>query len=323
MFSDVKDYSSIQSDVLYGQLNDAMRRFGAAYLEAPEVLYKNTWGDSLVVVSSTATSLLDIAFQLNSMFRDTNWTAKGFHFALKLRIGLHLEQATIQRHQGVVVDVSGTEINTAARIEPIVEPGQIFCSELFYFHVKGKCARNVRFTALGERPLAKNAGTMPLYAVTKSARSVSETVAPQSIPTVRVRKEFSDRDKDEYLTSTFIQLCDKFLSLSKDLSNQDKDVEIKHSKPASDMLCVTYYIQGNRKTGAKIWLGTGMNYGIHFSHNEDPSDNSMNESVHVSTDGYALGLEPIGFLLTSRDKKIMNPEDLANYFWKAVIRYLQ
>jgi class 3 adenylate cyclase len=57
----------------------------------------------------------------------------------------------------------GTNISLAARIEPVTEPGQIYCSQAFAALAAAEGIGDFAFECLGERLLAKDAGTLTLY----------------------------------------------------------------------------------------------------------------------------------------------------------------
>ena len=321
MFSDIAEYSKIENDELYSKFDDCFARFVAANVEGKGFLYHNTWGDALVLVSATAALLLDVGMQLIAYIDNTNWRAMGFPFELKARVGLHLEQVKLISQDGKVEGVTGEHVNTTARIEPVVEPGRIYCSEHFYMQVKGKTKHEFRH--LGKMSLAKSYGTLDLYEVITGKGHSTVVRAEHNRSSAKIRKEFSDHEIDEYLSRSFRTLVNSFSSFSADLERQDSDVIVRTESPSDHMFCMTVYVQGQKRAGAKLWMGSGFNYGIHYSNNPDPKDTSMNENVYPDSNGYDLRLKPVGFLMFGQKADRFNVEELADYLWEAVVRQLQ
>lgn len=322
MFSDVKKYSSIRDDRLYAAFGEQLHEFRERNLPATEAVLSNTWGDGLFVVTNTAPIMLEIALKYLAFFETTNWQRIGFPFHLMPRIGLHLEQATLHVEDGTVVRVSGGEINTASRIEPVVEPGQIYCSESFYLHARTRSASNVQFVSLGNRSLAKEAGLMHLYSVTLDDSLRSSRKSPQSVRKMRLRKNHTQLDRDNYLSESFAMVSDRFRLLLQSLSDGDPDVEVRVISSDDRMLSAAIYVQGQKASGAKIWLGGSFDRGINFSYNEDPQDTSMNEMLTVEDDGHELGLRPMGMFVLSPEKKLLTPEQAACYLWDGATKHL-
>ena len=59
----------------------------------------------------------------------------GFKINLSVRIGLHTALAREIIQGGEVTNVTGENINITARIEPIVDPNEVFCSDMFYHYL--------------------------------------------------------------------------------------------------------------------------------------------------------------------------------------------
>jgi hypothetical protein len=82
---------------------------------------------------------------------------------------------------GNVKDVVGKNVNSAARIEPVVEPNEVFCSETLYQLLSSGGNMYFKGVQLGRRNLAKDFGEMELYKLLRSQEG-DETPAELELP---------------------------------------------------------------------------------------------------------------------------------------------
>lgn len=130
---------------------------------------KNTWGDALYYVFDSVADAGKFALDIGELINSTDWTTKGLPEDLNLRISLHAGPVypyinPITKKQ----NYSGNHVTYAARIESITPPGKVYCSQEF---AAVSCAENVQsYTCdyVGQIPLAKKYGTLPIYHVHKN-----------------------------------------------------------------------------------------------------------------------------------------------------------
>ncbi len=99
-----------------------------------------------------------------------NWEEKGLPRGLNLRIALHAgpvyefdDPITGNRSYG------GTHVSRAARIEPIAPPSQVYASEAFAALAAAQRTRDFTCDYVGQTPMAKGYGTLPMYHVRRSS----------------------------------------------------------------------------------------------------------------------------------------------------------
>jgi class 3 adenylate cyclase len=133
---------------------------------AKHVVAKNTWGDGLYVVLSDVCSAGEFALQLAHLVCSTDWQRKGLPPGLNVRIALHAgpvyqfdDPITGNRSYG------GTHVSRAARIEPITPAGHVYASESFAALAAARDEESFVCDYVGQTPLAKAYGTMPMYHV--------------------------------------------------------------------------------------------------------------------------------------------------------------
>jgi len=134
------------------------------------IIAKNTWGDGLYFVFTNVDIAGDFALQLADLVTTQNWEEKGLPRGLNLRIALHAgpvyefdDPITGNRSYG------GTHVSRAARIEPIAPPSQVYASEAFAALAAAQRTRDFTCDYVGQTPMAKGYGTLPMYHVRRSS----------------------------------------------------------------------------------------------------------------------------------------------------------
>ncbi|MEP7183881.1 MAG: adenylate/guanylate cyclase domain-containing protein, partial [Betaproteobacteria bacterium] len=132
-------------------------------LERPAV-DANTRGDGLFVVFERTGDAAEFAVRLQQAMRAIDWRALGLAADTRARIGLHTGPVfrTFDPVMGKAT-FYGTHVNRTARLEPIVQPGQIFVTEAFAASLVAEGVDRFGCHYIGAMPLAKHAGKAGLY----------------------------------------------------------------------------------------------------------------------------------------------------------------
>lgn len=142
---------------------------------------------------------------------------------------------------------------------------------------------------------------------------------------LRLRKEFTEANKDRFLLSAF-EYMDRFFqgSLS-ELQARNNSIESRYRKADGNSFTATIYKDGNKATACSIRLGGMLGNGITYSDGDRAPDNSMNESLSVEHDDQKLFLRPMGMphLGLPEGNKTLSEEGAAEYYWSLLIRPLQ
>ena len=116
----------------------------------------------------------NFALQLADLVTKQNWEKKGLPRGLNLRIALHAgpvyefgDPITGSR------SYSGTHVSRAARIEPIVPPSEVYASEAFAALPAAQRTPDFTCDYVGQTPMAKGYGTLPMYHVRRSSMAPS------------------------------------------------------------------------------------------------------------------------------------------------------
>jgi class 3 adenylate cyclase len=100
---------------------------------------------------------------------------------LRFRVGINIGDVIVEPH-----DIFGDDVNVAARLESIAEPGGICISSSAYDHVRGKIG--VEFADLGEQNLKNIPRPIRAYAVAREEPSLAaqvKSVRPRALAAVR------------------------------------------------------------------------------------------------------------------------------------------
>jgi hypothetical protein len=155
---------------------------------------------------------------------------------------------------------------------------------------------------------------------------IDHHAAPRS-SNLRLKKEFTDHDKDEFLEKTFEYMCNFFEGSLNELQTRNQDVSTKFRQIDANHFTAMIYLNGKVASQCKIWMGGRSLFGggICYSSNITSNDNSMNDSISVETDGHILYLKTLGhsFISTNRENSNLTQEGASEYFWELLIRNLQ
>src|SRR5438132_9328776 len=133
---------------------------------ADSIIAKNTWGDAVYLVFSDVNLAGNFALQLADLVTKQNWEEKGLPRGLNLRIALHA--GPVYEFDDPITgnrSYSGTHVSRAARIEPITPSGQVYASEAFAALSAAQRTRDCTCDYVGQTPMAKGYGTLPMYHV--------------------------------------------------------------------------------------------------------------------------------------------------------------
>jgi class 3 adenylate cyclase len=173
LFADVVGYSQLTEAEIPCYLEHFMGRLAALIKNTafqPEV--KNTWGDALYMVFGSVREAGNFALELQTMARKTSWQELGLISEIRVRIGLHAGPVFEAADPVTTMNTyTGSHVSRAARIEPIVEEGQIYTSESFAALAAGDGVSDFVCDYVGEKSLAKDEGMSHIYLLRQRGQS--------------------------------------------------------------------------------------------------------------------------------------------------------
>lgn len=167
LFLDIAGFSDLKERELRCYLQHVLPEISEQAVDRyrDDLLELNTWGDAIVAVARDPFVIAHLALDLRDYFNNKNWSDVDIDKNLRCRIALHagvvfMGPDPLRRKQHAVI---GTEVNIAARIEPVTEPGQIWVTENFKNNCVTRTDSKLVFEYIGRRKLAKNVGPETLY----------------------------------------------------------------------------------------------------------------------------------------------------------------
>jgi hypothetical protein len=162
--------------------------------------------------------------------------------------------------------------------------------------------------------------------VTDPEKKRTSKVARPRSSNLRVKKDFTDRDKDRFLTEGFEFIANFFEGSLEELEHRYPDVETNFRRIDANHFTASAYRQGKELSRCKIWLGDrrGFGGGIAYSTDLSHGDNSYNESLSIGNDGYSMFFKPMGMAFRHQPQDPnLTFEGAAEYLWEMFIDPLQ
>jgi hypothetical protein len=142
------------------------------------------------------------------------------------------------------------------------------------------------------------------------------------IPLPKIKKQFSQRDKDLFLRNSFIVIKDYFQNALQELNRHYQEVDTDFAEVHNFKFLATIYLRGEVANKCKIWIG-GLIDSDSITYKEGQvaieEDNSFNDMLSISDDKHSLGFRPSGMWYGSQQhdrEEVMTAEQAAEYLWR-------
>jgi hypothetical protein len=146
------------STEVMGAIARALDRFGQA------VEYRNTWGDAVIAVLSSAPEAARCALELQESMSAVALEDHGLPGHLALRLSGHIGPVfSLDDPVKGEPTFTGTHISRTARIEPVTPPGVVYVTEAFAAALELADTRELRCDYVGHMPAAKDYGRLRMY----------------------------------------------------------------------------------------------------------------------------------------------------------------
>jgi hypothetical protein len=161
-----------------------------------------------------------------------------------------------------------------------------------------------------------------------SAAPVAAGGTQASLPrssNLRIRKEFTDADKDRHLDEAFEFMARFFEGSLQELERRNAGLQTTFRRVDADSFTSTIYRDGKNVTECRIARGGFIDGGITYSNSARREGNGINESLSVEADGqgmYVKAMMSMHRMASSEDPKLTF-EGAAEYYWSMLIGRLQ
>jgi class 3 adenylate cyclase len=171
LFTDFEGFSKLGETVL-PVFWDGVMRLIADVLDAhgEAVVSRNSWGDALYGVISSAPEAAEISLQIQDALDDFDYSRLGLEGkGGRMRIGAHYGP-TYRAIDHITGRLSfyGNEVSKAARIEPVTPTGAVFVTEPFAAILALEAPDRFECRYVGRIQLAKGYGSYPMYRLTRA-----------------------------------------------------------------------------------------------------------------------------------------------------------
>lgn len=170
LFTDFAGFSTLRETALPFFWDGVMRRVAEVLDDhAAGIECRNSWGDALYAVATSAPLAAQVALELQDALAAFDYATLGLDGAGGMRIGVHYGPAyRTTDHITGRTTFYGTEVSKAARIEPVTPPGAVFVTEPFAAILALEAGDRFASRYVGRIPLAKKYGDYPMYRLTRS-----------------------------------------------------------------------------------------------------------------------------------------------------------
>lgn len=178
--------------------------------------------------------------------------------------------------------------------------------------------------AIGETDGSKSRAAAPAATAAKSDAAIPQVVSRPRSSNLRMRKSFSEADRDEFLDFAFAFMVVFFENSLIALDSRNAAITSKFRRIDNNRFTAVIYRDGTAVSRCKIMLSGMFGNGISYSSNDQASDNSCNEYLSVDNDDQNLFLKPMGMAAhMGQSEAHLTPEGAAEYYWSLLIQPMQ
>ena len=141
---------------------------------------------------------------------------------------------------------------------------------------------------------------------------------------LRLRKQFTEADKDSFLDMAFEYMASYFESSLSELDTRNADITTRFRRIDQNRFTATVYQSGTSIARCSITLGGMLGNAITYSSSDKFRDNCFNESLSVENDDQSLFLTAMGMgVFANHVGSHLSPEGAAEYYWSMLMQPLQ
>lgn len=171
LFADIKGYSRLSDRQLQTFSEEVLPRLSTR-ISGHSLDHVNTWGDGIVITSKSIRQISQIGLDMRDFFLNFDWD---YHHLQRLDIRVSLHMGQFLRGEDMFTKgglAVGQSVILAARIEPVVIPGQVWVTEAFANSVREDQQRAtnriIACDEIGEVRLPKGAGVTKVFLLRRS-----------------------------------------------------------------------------------------------------------------------------------------------------------
>ena len=185
-------------------------------------------------------------------------------------------------------------------------------------------AKQVRRAVESLSSATRGSSPAPVSHVTPVQTAAPLNAALPRSSNLRIKKEFTEKDCDDFLRGTFDFVCRFFQGSLEAIEQRNPGLTGSFDQIDSRRMAAVLYRNGKKLTECSIRLeGLGRSNGIAFSHNASVSSNSWNEMLNVQTSDQSLYFKSMGMAWNGSAEKHLSQEGAAEFLWELFIKQAQ
>lgn len=157
------------------------------------------------------------------------------------------------------------------------------------------------------------------------APSIASGIFKPRSSNLRLKKEFSEKDRDDFLRSTFEFICKYFEGSIEAIDERNPDVTGRFERIDSRRMAAILYRGGTKIAECSVRQeGLSRDNGIAFSHDASGNYGSFNEMLSVEATEQSLYMKSMGMGWgAGKDDKHLSQEGAAELYWDMFIKNAQ
>lgn len=209
---------------------------------------------------------------------------------------------------------------------------------------KNTAFSHLRATPPDGKPISKYPNHHDAYlAVVTDVRKAIERIAPDTImktegaigrdapskregqkrsSNLRLKRQFTDHDRDMFLDSTFEFIANYFETSLHELKERNQGIDIRLNRNGHKVTAAVYR-NGAKQSSCRISLSDRKHFSGGITYSRDEAGTGFNESLSVEDNGYSLYLQPLMSWRSSDATKELSQEGAAEHLWSMFIERLQ
>lgn len=143
---------------------------------------------------------------------------------------------------------------------------------------------------------------------------------------LRLKKEFTEFDRDQFLHDSFEYLARFVEGSLQELAARNAGIQGRFQRVDGRCFTAVIYRDGRSQAECTIridGLGGRSNY-LSYANSASAAAGTSNEMMHVESDNQTLYFKPLGMrVFGSSEKQKLSQEGASEYFWEMLIEQLQ
>lgn len=144
---------------------------------------------------------------------------------------------------------------------------------------------------------------------------------------LRIPKEFTDFDRDEFVHTSFEHIANYFQASLREIASSNEGIRERFQRVDARRFTAIVYNGGKSVAECMIRIDSmgGRTQNLAFSHNANARDGSSNEMLFIEHDGYEMYYKPLGIASSGgrHANERLNAEGAAEYLWGMLVSNLQ